>query len=223
MAVVVPDLPELFEEAYERAGLELRSGYDLKTARRSLNLLTLEWQNRGLNLFTIESGTQTLTAGTAAYTMPADTIDLIEHQLRTGDGTNQVDTSLERISVSTYAQQTNKNTAGRPTQIYVARNVGDVTITVWPVPDTTTTYTLSYYRLRGIDGLASGVGSTASVPPRFVPALVSGMAYQLAMKKPDAAFRLPQLKAEYEEQFALAAGEDEDRSSSRFVPYMGPI
>ena len=79
MAVVTPDLPEIFEEAYERAGLEMRSGYDLKTARRSLNLLTLEWQNRGLNLFTIDSGTLAVTAGTATYTMPADTIDLIEH------------------------------------------------------------------------------------------------------------------------------------------------
>ena len=223
MAAVVPDLPELFEEAYERAGLELRSGYDLKTARRSLNLLALEWQNRGLNLFTIESGTQALTAGTVSYTMPSDTIDLIEHQLRTGDGVNQVDTSLERISVSTYAQQTNKNTVGRPTQIYIARNVNDVTVTLWPTPDTTTPYTLFYYRLKGIDGLASGIGTSAAVPPRFIPALVSGLAYQIAMKKPDAAPRVPQLKAEYEEQFALAAGEDEDRASSRFVPYMGPI
>lgn len=221
MAVVVPDLPELFEEAYERAGLELRSGFDLKTARRSLNLLALEWQNRGLNLFTIESGTQVLTAGTATYVMPADTIDLIEHQLRTGSDTNQVDTSLERISVSSYAQQTNKNTVGRPTQIYVARNISDVTITLWPVPDTTTTYTIFYYRLKGIDGLASGIGTTAAVPPRFVPALVAGLAYQIAMKKPEANNRIPQLKAEYEEQFGLAAGEDSDRSSSRFVPFVG--
>ena len=100
MAVVTPDLPELFEEAFERAGLPMTTGYDLKTARRSLNLLTLEWQNRGLNLWTIDSGTQSLTAGTATYTMPTDTIDLIEHQIRTGTGTNQVDTNVERISVS---------------------------------------------------------------------------------------------------------------------------
>ena len=104
MAVVTPDLPELFEEAYERAGLEMRSGYDLKTARRSLNILTLEWQNRGLNLFTIESNTLSITAGTATYTLPADTIDIIEHQIRTGTGTNQTDTNLQRVSVATYAQ-----------------------------------------------------------------------------------------------------------------------
>jgi hypothetical protein len=223
MAVVVPDISELFEEAYERAGLSMRSGYDVKTARRSLNLLTLEWQNRGLNLFTIESGTQAVTAGTASYTLPTDTIDLIEHQLRTGSGTNQVDTSLERISVSTYAQQTNKNTVGRPTQIYIARNASDVTVTLWPVPDTTTPYTLFYYRLKGIDGLASGVGTSAAIPPRFVPALVSGLAYQVALKKPEAMARAPALKAEYTEQFALAAGEDEERASSRFVPYVGYI
>jgi len=155
--------------------------------------------------------------------MPTDTIDLIEHQLRTGSGVNQVDTSLERISVSTYAQQTNKNTTGRPTQIYVARNISDVTVTLWPVPDATTSYTLFYYRLKGIDGLASGIGTSAAIPPRFVPALVSGLAYQIAMKKPDAAPRVPALKADYDEQFALAASEDEDRSSSRFVPYMGYI
>jgi len=220
MAVVTPDLPEIFEEAYERAGLEMRSGYDLKTARRSLNLLTLEWQNRGLNLFTIDSGTLAVTAGTATYTMPADTIDLIEHQIRTGTGINQIDTALERISVSTYAQQTNKNTQGRPTQIYVQRLPTETKVTLWPVPDATTTYTLAYYRLKGIDGLSAGVGSSvSSVPPRFVPALVSGLAYYIAMKKPEAAQRVAPLQQEYERQFQLAAGEDEERASVRFVPF----
>jgi len=220
MAVVTPDLPEIFEEAYERAGIEMRSGYDLKTARRSLNILTLEWQNRGLNLFTIEEGTQALTAGTKTYTLPADTIDLIEHQLRTGTGVNQIDTAVERVSVSTYAQQTNKNTQGRPTQIYVQRLATETKFTLWPVPDNTTSYTLLYYRLRGIDGLSSGIGSTiTSVPPRFVPALVAGMAYYIAMKKPQLANRVPALKQEYEFQFQLAAGEDEETASIKFVPY----
>lgn len=220
MAVVTPDLPELFEEAYERAGLEMRSGYDLKTARWSLNLLTLEWQNRGLNLFTIEAGTLSITAGTATYTLPADTIDLIEHQVRTGTGTSQTDTALERISVSTYAQQTNKNTQGRPTQIFIQRLPTEVTVTLWPVPDATTTYTLFYYRLKGIDGLSSGIGGDVStVPPRFVPALVSGMAYYLSMKKPEAAGRSQALKQEYEFQFQLASGEDEETASIKFVPY----
>jgi hypothetical protein len=218
MAVVTPDMPEIFEEAFERAGLEMRTGYDLKTARRSLNLLTLEWQNRGLNLFTIEAGTLAVTAGTATYTLPTDTIDIIEHQIRTGTGTNQIDTSLERVSVATYAQQTNKNTQGRPTQIYVQRLPTETKVTLWPVPDNTTAYTISYFRLKGIDGLSSGVGAAiSSVPPRFVPCLVAGMAYYIAMKKnPQMAANL---KQEYEFQFQLAAGEDEETASIKFVPF----
>lgn len=217
MAVVTPDLAELFEEAFERAGLEMRSGYDLRTARRSLNMLTLEWQNRGLNLFSIESGTQALTSGTAEYTMPSDTIDLIEHQLRTGTGMNQIDTALMRVSVSTYAQQTNKNTQGRPTQIYINRGTGDVKATVWPVPDSDD-YTLFYYRLKGIDGLNAGISGSAAIPPRFVPALVSGLAYMIAMKKPEALQRIIPLKELYEEQFNLAAAEDRERASLHLTP-----
>lgn len=217
MAVVTPDISELFEEAFERAGLEMRTGYDLRTARRSLNFLTLEWQNRGLNLFTIEEGTQALTAGTAEYTMPSDTIDLIEHQLRTGTGTNQIDTALMRVSVSTYAQQTNKNTQGRPTQIYVNRGVSDVTVTLWPVPQSDD-YTLLYYRLKGIDGLSAGISGSAAIPPRFVPALVAGLAYQIAMKKPEALQRILPLKELYEEQFNLAAAEDSERASLHLTP-----
>jgi hypothetical protein len=219
MTVVVPDLPELFEEAYERAGLEMRSGYDLKTARRSLNLMTLEWANRGLNLWTIEEGTEALTPGVATYTMPTGTIDLIEHQLRTGTGQSQTDTFLERISVSTYAQQTNKNITGRPTQIFVQRLATSTVVKLWPIPDTTTPYTLFYYRLKGIDGLSAGIGGdVTSVPPRFVPALVAGLAYYIAAKKPRAQSMVPMLKQEYEAQFALAADEDRDRSSVSFVP-----
>lgn len=220
MAVVVPDMSELFEEAFERAGLEMRSGYDLKTARRSLNLLTLEWANRGLNLFTIESGTLALTAGTATYTMPTGTIDIIEHQLRTGTGTSQIDTALQRISVSTYAQQTNKQITGRPTQVFVQRLPTSTTLTLWPTPDTSQPYTLFYYRLKGIDGLSSGIGGeTTAIPPRFVPALVSGLAYYIAMKKPESIDRVVPLKQFYEEQFEMAANEDRDRSSVMLVPF----
>lgn len=220
MTVIVPDLPELFEEAFERAGLEMRTGYDLKTARRSLNLMTLEWANRGLNLFTIEAGTLSLTPGTATYELPAGTIDIIEHQMRTGVGAAQIDTALQRISVSTYAQQTNKQITGRPVQVFVQRLPTSTTVTFWPVPDDTQSYTLFYYRLKGIDGLASGIGGdTTSIPPRFVPALVSGLAYYIAMKKPEVMDRVLPLKQVYEEQFELAAGEDRDRSSVMFVPF----
>ena len=163
MAVVTPALPEIFEEAFERAGLEMRSGYDLKQARRSLNLITLEWQNRGLNLWTIEAGTQALTAGTATYTLPADTIDVIELTLRTGSGVNQTDTNVERISVSTYSQQTNKNTQGRPTQAFIQRLATSTTATVWPVPDSVDTYTLCllYTSPSPRDGLLSRMPSSA--------------------------------------------------------------
>ena len=217
MAVVTPDLPDLFEEAYERAGLELNTGYDLRTARRSLNIMLLEWQNRGLNLFTIDEGTLSLSSGTATYTMPVDTIDVIEHNIRTGSGTNQIDTALQRVSVSTYAAQSNKNTRGRPSQIYVQRLATETKVTVWPVPDEG--YTLAYFRLKGIDGLSTGVGTAAAIPPRFVPCLVSGLAYQIAMKKPEAAARVVPLKQEYEYQFELAAGEDSETATIKFVPY----
>ena len=217
MAVVTPDLPDIFEEAYERAGLELNTGYDLRTARRSLNIMLLEWQNRGLNLFTIDEGTLSLSSGTATYTMPVDTIDVIEHNIRTGSGTNQIDTALERISVSNYAAQSNKNTRGRPSQIYVQRLATETKVTVWPVPDEG--YTLAYFRLKGIDGLSTGIGTTAAIPPRFIPCLVAGLAYQIAMKKPESAARVVPLKQEYEYQFELAAGEDAETASIRFVPH----
>lgn len=218
MAVVTPNLQEIFEEAFEKAGSIMRSGYHLRTARRSLNLLLLEWQNRGLNLFTIESGTQALTSGTATYSMPADTIDLIEYQLRTGTGTDQVDYTLRRISVSDYAQKSNKNTTGRPSQIFIQRLATSVDVTLWPVPDAST-YTLAYYRLVGIDGVTSGTGTTADIPPRFIPALVAGLAFQLATKIPEGVPRVAGLKQEYELQFNMAADEDRDRSSVRFVPW----
>jgi hypothetical protein len=220
MAVVTPDISEIMEDAFERAGLEMRSGYDAKTARRSLNMLTLEWQNRGLNLFTIASGTQALTAGTATYTMPVDTIDLIEHQLRIGTGTSQIDRHLERISVSNYARLSNKNMQSAPTQIYVDRQSASVSVTLWPVPDSDT-QTLAYHRLVGIDGVASGLGTSADIPPRFVPALAAGLAFHIAMKRPEVSDRVPVLKQEYESQFVLAAGEDEDRSSWHLVPQGG--
>ena len=219
MSVVTPDLPELFEEAFERAGLEMRTGYDLKTARRSLNLLTLEWQNRGLNLWTIEPGTISLSSGTGTYTLPSDTIDVIEMSLRTGSGVNQIDTNIERISVSTYSQQSNKNTTGRPTQAFVRRLATETTITLWPVPDSSQSYTLAYYRLRGIESISEGITGTADVPPRFVPCLTAGLAYYIAMKKPQVADRLSFLKQEYEYQFELAAGEDQESASIQFVPF----
>jgi hypothetical protein len=213
------DFTEIAEEAFERAGREMRSGYDLRTARRSMNLMMIEWQNRGINLFTVEQGTIPLIAGTATYNLPADTIDLLEHVVRTGSGSNQQDLSISRISVSTYATIPSKTATGRPIQVWIERLRDNPKVTLWPVPDTAQPYTLVYWRLRRIQDAGSGV-QTPDVNFRFFPCLVAGLAYYIAMKIPELTERLPLLKADYDEQFDLAAGEDREKASVRFVPRM---
>jgi len=219
------DLNDIVEEAFERCGAELRTGYDLRTARRSLNLLFADWANRGINLWTIEQGSQVLTPGTATYNLPVDTVDLLEHVTRTGTGTNQQDLTITRISVSTYATIPNKNATGRPIQIYVDRQSGATeptgvnhpTFTVWPTPDNSQTYTIVYWRMKRIQNAGSGV-NTFDLPFRFLPCLVAGLAYYLAMKIPGAEQRLQFLKGDYDEAFNLAAGEDREKAAVRFVP-----
>ena len=213
-----PEIVEIVEEAYERCGLELRSGYDLKTARRSLDIMAAEWSNKGINLWTVESGTLSLTTGTATYTLPADTIDLLETVIRTGSGSNQQDVSINRISVSTYATIPNKNNQGRPIQIYVDRQATPK-VSVWPTPDSSTTYTLAYWRLRRIEDAGRAGSNTYDVPSRFIPCLVAGLAYHIATKRPEVGLdRVTFLKAAYDEQFTLAADEDRDKSSIQFAP-----
>jgi len=222
------DFTEIAEEAWERAGREMRSGYDLRTARRSMNLLTIEWQNRGINMWTIEEGTVNLVQGTATYALPADTIDLLEHVIRTGAGSysTQSDLSISRISVSTYSSIPNKLTQGRPIQLYIDRGQVNPTVTVWPVPDQGTGgspyYILKYWRMRRIEDAGSGV-QTADVNFRFLPCLVAGLAYYIAQKDPELMPRIPMLQAEYERQFELAAGEDREKAPVRFVPRMSYV
>jgi len=213
------DLTELVEEAFERAGSELRSGYDLKTARRSLNLMFADWANRGLNMWTFEQGSITLVPGTATYNLPADTVDLLEHVIRTGAGSasTQADLTITRISVSTYATIPNKLQQARPIQIWIERLQEIPRVTVWPVPDNTTTYTLVYWRLRRIDDAGTGV-NTMDVPFRFIPCMVAGLAYYLALKLPSGAPRMDILKQQYDEAWALASEEDREKASVRFVP-----
>ena len=215
------DFTEIAEEAWERAGREMRSGYDLRTARRSMNLLTIEWQNRGINMWTIDEGTINLVQGTSSYDLPADTIDLLEHVIRTGSGDvyTQSDLSLSRISVSTYASIPNKLTQGRPMQIYIDRGQANPSVTVWPVPDASSTYVLKYYRLRRIQDAGSGV-ENADVNFRFLPCLVAGLAYYIAQKDPELAPRISMLQTEYERQFDLAAQEDREKASISLVPRM---
>ncbi len=217
------DFTDIAEEAWERAGREMRSGYDLRTARRSMNLMTIEWQNRGINMWTIDSGTINLVKGTTQYTLPADTIDLLEHQIRTnsGDATTQSDLTISRISVSTYASIPNKLTQGRPIQLYVERLRDAPKVNVWPVPDNNN-YVLYYWRMRRIEDAGSGV-QTADMNFRFFPCLVAGLAYHIAMKVPELVDRIPMLKAVYDEQFEMAAGEDREKTAARFVPRIGRI
>ena len=213
------DLTELVEEAFERCGGELRTGYDLKTARRSLNLLFADWANRGVNMWTFEQGSIVLVPGQATYDLPASTVDLLEHVIRTGAGSasTQADLTITRISVSTYATIPNKLQQARPIQVWIERKTSIPTITVWPVPDDTQTYTFVYWRLKRIDDAGNGV-NTMDVPFRFIPAMVAGLAYYLAMKVPGGADRLGVLKQQYDETWQLASDEDREKASVRFVP-----
>ena len=290
------DVNDLIEEAFERCGKELRSGYDFRTARRSLNLLTIEWANRGINLWTIEQGVIPMVTGQATYPLPVDTIDLMDMVIRTQPGSlNQIDINISRISESTYMTLPNKLAQGRPIQVWVNRQSGmenlssalldgdisatDTTITltstaglassgfikigsetisypningnqlincargqnnttaaahlsgaaitvqnlpsinVWPTPNAPgNQYTFVYYRMRRIQDAGTGV-NVQDIPFRFVPCMVAGLAYQLSTKLPDMDMnRIPMLKADYEQQFQLAADEDREKASVRFVP-----
>ena len=289
------DFTEIAEEAWERAGREMRSGYDLRTARRSMNLMTIEWQNRGINMWTMEQGFINLTPGLATYALPTDTIDLLEQVIRTGQNTSstQADLTITRISVSTYATIPNKLQQARPIQVWVQRLSGQVNptdavlvgaisatdttltlntvvglagsgfirlnsediyytyisgntlggvfrgqnnttaasqadgtavfvpqlpaVTVWPTPDNSTPYQFVYWRLRRVQDAGAGV-ETADMNFRFLPCVVAGLAYHIAMKVPELMPRLEMLKAAYNEQFDLAAGEDREKAAIRFVP-----
>jgi hypothetical protein len=290
------DLTELVEEAFERCGKELRTGYDLKTARRSINLMSIEWANRGINLWTIEQGQIPMVTGQAIYPLPIDTIDLLDTVIRTGSGQNQIDINITRISESTYITIPTKNAQGRPIQVWINRQSGntnaisstllngsisatDTTITVasaaslpssgfvkidneiivyqnvsgnqllncfrgqanttaavhstlapvtqiflpninvWPTPNPPgDQYTFVYYRMRRIQDSGGGV-STQDIPFRFITCLVAGLAFNLSVKLPEVdPNRVLFLKQDYEQQFQLAADEDREKASIRFVP-----
>jgi len=215
------DFPEIAEEAWERAGREMRSGYDLRTARRSMNLLTIEWANRGVNMWTIDEKSVDLVKGTQSYTLPADTVDVIEQTIRTNEGVQatQNDLAVTRVSVSTYSSLPNKLTQGRPSQIFIERGTAAPKLYVWPVPDKNT-YKLNYWRLRRIEDAGQG-SYTADMPFRFLPCLVAGLAYYIAMKTPELSDRVVMLKQMYDEQFEMASSEDRSKVSARFVPRIG--
>lgn len=214
------DLSSLVEEAFERCGAEMRSGYDLRTARRSLNLLLIEWANRGLNLWTVEQGEIALLPGQAEYPLPEDTVDLLDHVVRQYNGTrNQTDITISRISSTTYSTIPNKLAQGRPIQVWVDRQINP-RILVWPTPDGPDgTYTMVYWRLRRMQDAGNGV-NTQDIPFRFLTCLVAGLAYYLSMKLPGVdPTRVQMLKIEYEEQWQRASEEDREKAPLRIVPY----
>ena len=289
------DLAELVEEAFERAGSEMRTGYDMRTARRSLNLLFADWANRGINMWTFEQGTLTFTQGLNTYAVPNDTVDLLDHVIRTNANStsNQADLTITRISVSTYATIPNKLNQARPIQVWYQRLDGQVApagvtlnetltatddtitlsstvglatsgfinidtetiyytyvsgndlggcfrgqnnttaathtsgtaiyvpnlprVTVWPTPDGSQTYQFVYWRMRRIQDAGNGVNVT-DVPFRFVPCMVAGLAYYIALKVPGGMERLQILKQQYDEAWMTAADEDQERASLRLVP-----
>ena len=203
------DVAELVEEAYERCGLEIKTGYDAKTARRSLNLMFADWANRGINLWTVQLGTQALTAGTTEYTLTADVVDLLEVVVRR----DNTDFQVQRISRSDYQNLPNKTTSGRPSSIFVDKQIIPK-INLWPAPENSTDV-LRYYFIQRIQDADAAVNNM-DAPFRFLPCMAAGLAYYLSVKKaPD---RVQLLKSIYEEEFQRASDMDQDRVPTRLTP-----
>jgi hypothetical protein len=217
------NLSDVMEEAYEQAGRRMQGGYDYRTARRSLDLLMQEWCNRGFNLWLVDQQDIAMLANVNSYTLPADTIDVTDAVYRRNAGTleTQSDIFLNRISVSDYAAIPTKLTTGpQPYNYYIDRQRDAPVMFVWPVPNDIQAGVIHYWRLRRIQDSGTPGSNTMDVPFRFVPAMVAGLAFNIAKKYPDLMGRLEMLKGAYEEQFLLAAGEDRDRASVRLTPYI---
>ena len=203
------DVGEIIEEAYERCGLEVRTGYDAKTARRSLNLMFADWANRGLNLWTVKEGTFTVTQGTSSYSLAADIVDVLDVVVRR----DSTDYEIERISRGDYATLPNKSTQGRPSQFWLDRQITPV-MYLWSTPESSTDQ-IRYYYVRRVED-ADALVNTTDMPFRFYPCMVAGLAYYMAMKRaPD---RIQMLKTVYEEEFQRAADEDQGRTPLKLQP-----
>lgn len=210
-----PDVTEFIEEAFERCGLELRTGYDLKTAKRSINLMLAEWANRGLNQWTIEQTTQTVTKGTNQYTLNSNVIDILDCSIgRDTDGTN-LDLQMSKISRSEYLNIPTKSTEARPTQFFLDKQVSPV-LNIWPTPENSTDV-LVFNKLVRMDD-ADTATNTMDMPFRFFPCFAAGLAYYIAIKK--APERVVMLKQMYEDEFERALSQDEDSASFRIAPYL---
>ena len=208
-----PNVAEFIEEAYERCGLELRTGYDLKSARRSINLMLAEWANRGLNQWTISEATQTVTEGTREYTLDSSVIDILDVVLRRTEGSTTTDTQMSRVSRSEYINIPTKGTKARPNQYFLDKQNTPV-LKIWPAPENSTDILVFNKMVRMDD--ADKATNTMDLPFRFYPCFVAGLAYYLSMKRNPQLTE--QLKIIYEEEFRRAADEDEDRASFRINP-----
>ena len=212
------DVADYVEEAFERCGLELRTGYDLKTAQRSLNLMLAEWANRGLNQWTVKEKTVAMVKDTGKYTIdatnPTATIDVLDFYIRETTQGTTTDIPLSRMSRAEYAHLATKSTTGKPNQFFIDKQLSP-TITVWPVPDKNSTYTVYLNVLSRMDDADVGA-NTMDVPFRFYPCLAAGLAYYIALKQAPEKVQL--LKPLYEEGFQRALSQDEPRSSFRISP-----
>jgi len=214
------DLADIMEEAYDLCGSELRSGYDYRGAKRALNLIFLEWQNKGLNLWKIEQGTQTLTSGTSSYPLPSSALEVVDAFIRTnaGDTVKQFDQRLNRISRTEYNHQAIKLLESRPTQFFIDKGTSSNNIVLWATPDSSETYTLVYDYLQKIEDAGNPASNNADVPSRYLPCLTYALAYNLACKLPEAQNRVPMIKQRYDELWNEVSDADRERAAIRFVP-----
>ena len=210
-----PNVTEFIEEAFERCGIELRTGYDLKTAKRSINIMLAEWANRGLNQWTIEQTTQTVTEGTNSYSLNTNVIDILDMVVRRTTNSVNTDTNMSRISRSEYLNIPNKDTKARPNQFFFDKQTTPA-IKIYPTPENSTDI-LVFNKLVRMDD-ADTATNTMDLPFRFYPCFAAGLAYYISIKR--APQRTAELKSIYEEEFRRAADQDEDRASFRIRPHL---
>ena len=214
------DLSDIMEEAYELCGLTMRSGYDYRTARRALNLIFLEWQNKGLNLWKIEQATQALTAGTSSYAAETSALEIVDAFLRTDSGNTdkQFDQQLTRISRTEYNHQAKKLLQSKPTQFFADKGTSGINIVLWATPDDAQTYTLVYDYIKRIEDAGSVASNNADVPARYLPCLTYALAYNIACKEPEALNKVNMIRGRYLELWDEVSDADRERAAVKFVP-----
>lgn len=213
-----PDFVDAIEEAFERAGVENRTGYDMRSARRSINLLFADWANRGFNMWALEERTQALTGDDGEYTLGTDIVDLVETMIELTGSSPVQRYNLNRVSISTHAGRVNPDITGRPTEIYIDRQRDAPIVHLWPLPSATGLYTMYYWILRRFDD-AGAYTNTADVPFRFLPAFISGLALMIAEKRqPDNAALIMRLSQKYEADWLRASEEDREKATLTIVP-----